>query len=261
MSVFGLWTWTLPLFRFDSYLNTALYSHSSGSEDGLDGRTKFISGKEPFGFHPKTGWYPVLHNHLSGEEETMRGTTVELVPLMLEHVSDFLRYSSDPTLWTWWLRQPPVDAATMRSEVETALAQQRSGQRLPFSIFHLAGKEHIGSTSFWDIDRVNRSVEIGSTWLASPFHKSGINRECKDLLLTHAFTELGMNRVVLQTDELNLRSRRAIEKLGARLDGVLREDKITWNGRRRSSAVYSILKSEWIPNRTPEPTRCARGSA
>src|SRR5215471_12653465 len=99
----------------------------------------------------------------------MKGTTVALVPLALEHVSDFLRYSSDPTLWTWWLRQPPVDAATMRSEVETALVQQKNGQRVPFSIFHLAGKEYIGSTSFWHIDSVNRSVEIGSTWLASAF--------------------------------------------------------------------------------------------
>ena len=159
-----------------------------------------------------------------GQAEKMKGTTVALVPLSLEHVSDFLRYSNGSTLWTWWLLQPPIDAGTMRSEVEKALAQQKSGQRLPFSIFHLARKEHIGSTSFWHIDTVNRPVEIGGTWLAPAFHKSGINRECKDLLLTYAFTELGMNRVALQTDELNRRSRRAIEKLGAKLDGVLRED-------------------------------------
>ena len=196
-----------------------------------------------------------------GKEENMKGTNVALVPLSLEHVSDFLRYSSDPTLWTWWRRQPPVDAATMRNEVEAALAQQKSGRRLPFSIFHLARKECIGSTSLLHIDTMNRSVEIGSTWLASAFHKSGINRECKDLLLTYAFTKLGMNRVAMQTDELNLRSRRAIEMLGAKLDGILREDKITWNGRRRSSAVYSILKSEWTPNQAPEPTRFARGLA
>ena len=175
----------------------------------------------------------------------MRGKTIALVPLSLDHVSDFLRHSTDPTLWTWWLRKPPVDVDTMRNEVTAALAQQKSGVRIPFAIFHLDRKEHVGSTSLWNIDTEHRSLEIGSTWLASPFHGTGINRECKELLLAHAFTELGIHRVMLQTDELNERSRRAIEKLGAKLDGILREDKITWNGRVRSSAVYSILKSEW----------------
>lgn len=175
----------------------------------------------------------------------MHGPTISLVPLSLDHVDDFLRYSADPTLWTWWLRQPPVDAATMRAEVALALAQQASGARTPFSVFHRARREHIGSTSLWHIDRVNRSVEIGSTWLATPFHRTGINRECKRLLLHHAFAELGLHRVVLQTDALNERSRRAIEALGAQLDGILREDKVTWNGRVRSSAIYSLLREEW----------------
>jgi RimJ/RimL family protein N-acetyltransferase len=139
----------------------------------------------------------------------------------------------------------------MRSEVEAALSQQQSGVRVPFSIFHLQRKEHIGSTSLWHVDATHRSLEIGSTWLASAFHGTGINRECKELLLEHAFTQLGMNRVVFQTDEQNRRSRRAIEKLGARFDGVMREDKVTWNGRVRSSAIYSILKSEWKPLTNP----------
>ena len=176
----------------------------------------------------------------------MKGEAVALVPLSLDHLGDFLRHSNDPALWTWWLRKPPIDAHTMRSEIASALEQEKSGVRRPFAILHLGRNEHIGSTSLWRIDPVHRSVEIGSTWLGSAFHNCGINRECKKLLLTHAFTELGMNRVMLQTDELNQRSRRAIEKLGAKLDGVWREDKITWNGRVRSSAVYSILRSEWI---------------
>lgn len=175
----------------------------------------------------------------------MHGPTVSLVPLSLDHVPDFLRYSADPTLWTWWLRPPPVDVATMRAEVELALAQQAAGARRPFAIFHRARGEHIGSTSLWNVDRTHRTVEIGSTWLAAPFHRTGINRECKKLLLAHTFDELGMNRVMLQTDALNERSRRAIEGLGAKLDGILREDKVTWNGRVRSSAVYSLLRSEW----------------
>jgi RimJ/RimL family protein N-acetyltransferase len=182
----------------------------------------------------------------------MKGRTITLVPLSRDHVSDFLRYCGEVSLWAWWLRKPPVDADGMRSEVEAALAQQKSGHRIPFAIFHREREEHIGSTSLWHIDRAHRSVEIGSTWLALPFHRSGINRECKELLLTYAFEELNMNRVVLQTDELNLRSRRAIEKLGAKLEGVMREDKVVWDGRARSSAFYSILAREWKPNQSPQ---------
>ncbi len=184
----------------------------------------------------------------------MKGVTIALVPLSIEHVDDFLKHSSDPTLWTWWLRKPPIDAATMRSDVESALIQQKNGLRVPFSIFHLGRKEHIGNTSLWRIDTTHHSLEIGSTWLGAAFHGTGINQECKNLLLAHSFLGLGMNRVSLQTDELNQRSRRAIEKLGAKLDGVLREDKIAWNGRVRSSVIYSILRSEWKLNQTPEPT-------
>jgi len=117
------------------------------------------------------------------------GASVSLVPLSLAHVDNFLRYSGDASLWTWWLRKPPIDPDGMRREVELALAQQRDGQRVPFSIFHHARREHIGSTSLWHIDRINLSLEIGSTWLATPFHRSGVNRECKELLLTHAFEE------------------------------------------------------------------------
>ncbi|MCC5839992.1 MAG: GNAT family N-acetyltransferase [Opitutales bacterium] len=177
----------------------------------------------------------------------MTERTLSLVPLSLRHVDDFVRYCGEPSLWTWWLRKPPLDAEGMRNEVERALAQQKSGHRTPFAIFHRERAEHIGSTSLWDVDNEHRSVEIGSTWLALPFHGTGVNRECKELLLTYAFDELRMNRVVFQTDELNLRSRRAIEKLGAKLDGVMREDKIVWDGRLRSSAMYSILRSEWRP--------------
>jgi len=175
----------------------------------------------------------------------MQGATVALVPLSVEHISDFLRHSNDHTLWTWWLRKPPVDAETMQAEVELALAQQNKGVRIPFSVFHLARKEYIGSTSLLHVDQVHRSLEIGATWIGSAFHGTGINQECKNLLLAHSFIELKMNRVALQTDALNLRSRRAIEKLGAKLDGIHREDKIAWNGRVRSSAFYSILRREW----------------
>src|SRR5262245_20935049 len=144
----------------------------------------------------------------------MKGRSVSLVPLSLDHLSDYLRYCGEASLWTWWLRKPPVDADGMRNEIELALAQQQGGLRVPFSIFHNERKEHNSSTSLLHMDPVHRSIEIGSTWLALPFHRTGVNRECKELLLTYVFENLGMHRVVLQTDALNLRSRGAIEKLG-----------------------------------------------
>ena len=182
---------------------------------------------------------------MPGSGPILAGPTISLVPLSLEHVADYLRYSPDVTLWTWWLREPPLDERTMREEVTRALEQQTNGERIPFSIFHRARNEHIGSTSFWHVDHVNHSLEIGSTWLATPFHGSGINREAKQLLLHYAFAELGMTSVVLQTDELNQRSRRAIEKLGATLERVISNHRVTWSGRMRASAVYRISRDEW----------------
>jgi RimJ/RimL family protein N-acetyltransferase len=177
----------------------------------------------------------------------MQSEQIKLIPLSLSHCEDFMRYANDPTLWTWWLRKPPMDLTQMQNEVQTALDQQVQGIRIPYAIYHFASSTLIGSTSFLNINHAHRSIEIGGTWLATPFQKSTINQECKDLLINQAFNELAMNRVILQTDELNTRSRRAIEKLGAQFEGIARHDKVVWDGRIRSSAVYSILKEEWLP--------------
>ncbi|MEO6004220.1 MAG: GNAT family protein [Opitutus sp.] len=190
--------------------------------------------------------------HIPSPLPNLNGPTISLVPLSLGHVGDFLRYSSDPTLWTWWLREPPLDERTMRNEVRVALEQRASRERIPFSLFHRERNEHIGSTSYWHIDRQNHALEIGSTWLATPFHGSGINREAKHLLLSHAFLEWKMTSVVLQTDELNQRSRRAIEKLGAKLERVIKDHRVTWSGRMRATAMYRISRDAWrASQRTP----------
>jgi len=173
------------------------------------------------------------------------GATVSLVPLELSQLPDLLKYSGDANLWTWWVRRPPVDETTLRAEIESALASQATGDRIPLAMRLNETGDHIGSTSLWHIDKVDRSLEIGSTWLASRFHGTGVNRECKDLLINHAFDELGMERVLLQTDELNSRSRRAIEKLGAKFDRIERENMVTWNGRIRSSAMYVLTREDW----------------
>jgi RimJ/RimL family protein N-acetyltransferase len=171
---------------------------------------------------------------------------IELVPLSFSHCEELIRYAQDPTLWTWWARQPPTYLAQMQQEVQTALDQQEQGTRLAYAIKHVERQELIGSTSFLNINETHKTIEIGGTWLGTPFQKSGINRECKNLLINYAFNTLKMNRVALQTDALNMRSRRAIEKLGAKFEGIIRNDRIIWDGRIRSSAMYSILKDEWI---------------
>lgn len=175
----------------------------------------------------------------------MQSEQIKLIPLFMSHCEDLMRYAHDSTLWTWWLRRPPIDLTQMQREVEAALEQKEQGTRIPYAIHHLASGTLIGSTSFLNLNNAHRSLEIGGTWLATPFQHSSINRECKNLLINHAFDELKMNRIVLQTDELNTRSRRAIEKLGAHFEGIARHDRIVWDGRIRSSAVYSILREEW----------------
>lgn len=180
---------------------------------------------------------------------TLTGPVISLIPLQLEHVVSFLKYSAEPSLWEWWQRPPPVNEAAMRVEVGLALSQQAAGERLAFTIRNNASGELIGSTSFMRIEPKHRSAEIGGSWIGLPFHRSGVNREAKELLLRHAFGEMKMTRVAFQTDELNVRSRRAIEKLGAKFEGVLRQNRVVWNGRVRSSAIYSILKSEWVPGK------------
>ena len=177
----------------------------------------------------------------------MQSEQIKLIPLLISHCEDLMRYANDPTLWTWWLRNPPINLIQMQHEVQTALEQQAQGIRTAYAIYHFASSTLIGSTSFLNINHAHRSIEIGGTWLTTPFQKSNINRECKVLLINYAFKELAMNRVVLQTDELNSRSRRAIEKLGAQFEGIARHDKVVWDGRIRSSAVYSILREEWLP--------------
>lgn len=176
---------------------------------------------------------------------TLRGATVDLIPLSANHVGELLTYSVEPSLWTWWPQKPPVDEPTLRADVTAALEDKQRGERFPFAVFHRMLGHCIGSTSLWKLEDY-RSIEIGSTWLGLPFHRTGINRECKTLLVNHAFLHLELNRVVLQTDEQNARSRGAIEKLGAKFEGIRREHRLVWKERIRSSAFYSILRSEWL---------------
>ena len=176
----------------------------------------------------------------------MQATLVKLVPLMWKHFDDLFTYAQDKTQRKKWIRPPLVTQEAMQAEIQKALDDKAKGLRQPFAIQCLPTQKLIGSTSLYP-DLYHKTAEIGSTWLATEFHKSGVNRECKYLLISHVFNELKLNRASFQTDVFNSRSRKAIEGLGAIYEGTLRHDKIVWNGRIRSSVIYSILREEW-PN-------------
>lgn len=192
------------------------------------------------------------------EPVTLQGRHVRLEPLSLAHVPALLSAASGPRE-TFALTQVPEDAPSMKRYVEIALAAQSQFLALPFATVDLARKRVVGSTRFgnceyfvWPDGKPRRpphspdAVEIGWTWLAPEAQRTGINSEAKFLMLAHAFERLCVARVNLRTDARNRRSRAAIERLGAHLDGVLRAHTPAYDGAGiRDTATYSILASEW----------------
>jgi RimJ/RimL family protein N-acetyltransferase len=133
----------------------------------------------------------------------------------------------------------------LRAEIDRRLGLQLQGSMLPFAVIERASNQAVGMTTYMHIDAANRRVEIGSTWYRKRVQRTGLNTECKLLLLTHAFEELNCIAVEFRTHYFNRQSRAGIERLGARLDGILRQHQIAANGTLRDTCVYSILDSEW----------------
>lgn len=178
------------------------------------------------------------------EPVTVEGRWVRLEPLERRHEADLAAIASDAEIWRL-LPAPLETRDDMRSFVETALQNQEQGTELPFVIVERATNAVAGSTRLLDIRPAHRAVEIGATWLGRAWWRTAINSEAKYLLLRHLFETLGCLRVSLKTDGLNLRSQRAIERLGARREGVLRKHMIVQDGRSRDTVYYSILDEEW----------------
>ena len=175
----------------------------------------------------------------------LTGDIVRLVPLSLEHLADLTAAGNDENLWAY-MRYGNVDSPEkMRGMIEDLLGRQAQGTDLPFTVIHLASGKAIGMTRYLNIEISNRAVEIGGTWYAPDFQHTGVNTECKYLLLRHAFEDLGCIRVQFKTDQRNLRSQKAIERIGAVHEGVLRNHVILPDGYIRSSVYYSILAEEW----------------
>jgi N-acetyltransferase len=175
---------------------------------------------------------------------TLKGRFVELRPLRMEDLDALCAVGLDPALW-----RHTVSQITTRAELEdyvrTALDEQEVGRSLPFAILSLADGVIVGSTRYGNIDRPNRHVEIGWTWVAPRWQRTAINTEAKLLLLRHAFETLDCMRVEFKTDRLNEQSRTALKRIGAVEEGVFRRHILTQSGRWRDSVYFSILAEEW----------------
>jgi RimJ/RimL family protein N-acetyltransferase len=174
----------------------------------------------------------------------LEGMHVRLEPLTIGHLGALTAIGLDPDLWRWTLarNRTPED---MRQYVETALAEQRAGQSLPFATVERISGRVVGSTRFAAIDRTHRRVEIGWTWIASPWQRTAVNTEAKYLMLRHAFEVWRCMRVELKTNAKNERSRRAILRIGATEEGTLRKHQLNADGTSRDSVYFSVIDDEW----------------
>src|SRR6266404_571250 len=179
------------------------------------------------------------------EPTTLEGTHVRLEPLSESHHAALCEVGFDPELWRW-IPSRLTTPEDMAAYIRTALDWQAAGTALPFATVERASGCVIGSTRYMNIDKVNRRVEIGATWIARPWQRSVVTTEAKYLMLRHAFETLGCIRVELKTDSLNRRSRNAILRIGAREEGIFRNHMTTSSGRLRHSVYFSIVDSEWM---------------
>jgi RimJ/RimL family protein N-acetyltransferase len=176
----------------------------------------------------------------------LRGQHVSLLPLNMSHEGDLVEAVKDGELWRHWYTLIP-SPEKMGEEIKRRLKLQDQGSMLPFAV--MASGKAVGMTTYMNIDATNKRLEIGSTWYRANVQRTPLNTECKRLLLTHAFEQLQCIAVEFRTHFFNQQSRRAIERLGAKLDGILRNHAINTHpdavGALRDTCVYSILNTEW----------------
>jgi RimJ/RimL family protein N-acetyltransferase len=185
-----------------------------------------------------------MAEHWINHPTILKGEAVDLLPLEREHFDRLFVAAADKKLW----ELIPVDcskAETFESAHLFALAEREKGSQYPFVIYHKATDAIIGSTRLFEIFPKDLKLEIGWTWIIEKYWGTEVNFECKLLLLTFCFEVLKTRRVQIKTDQHNLRSRKAIEKIGGQFEGILRKDRIKENGDSRSAAYYSIIDDEW----------------
>jgi len=176
---------------------------------------------------------------------TLTGRAARLEPLSEAHVPDLTVAGQDQSIWRFMPYGLIDSEERMRWLVRELLSRQARGTDLPFAVIHVESGKAVGMTRYMDIQPAHRGLEIGGTWYSPAYQRTAVNTECKYLLLKHAFEVLGCIRVQLKTDLRNEGSQRAIERLGAVREGVLRDHMIMPDGHIRSSVYYSLLAAEW----------------
>ncbi len=176
------------------------------------------------------------------DHPTLTGERVRLEPLTREHTKGLFEAGADPAIWTWLSLRQPKDLAAAEEMVEAILAEP---DRRTWAQIDARTGDVAGTTSYYAINARHRILSIGHTWIGAPWQRTGLNTESKLLLLRNAFDTLVANRVSWETDIRNLRSQRAIERLGAQREGVLRAHRVRPDGSVRDTVLYSLTRPEW----------------
>ncbi|MFC6226895.1 GNAT family N-acetyltransferase [Paenibacillus allorhizosphaerae] len=192
------------------------------------------------------------------EDITLVGSTVELVPLERSHTDELFQAGNHQAIWTYLPKRISV-LKDMMHWVDEALAGKRSRTELPFAVMHRQMNKIVGSTRFLNISEPNKNLEIGWTWYSPEVWRSGVNTDCKYMLLTYCFEQLGYVRVQFKADIRNERSNNAIRRIGATHEGILRKDRILPDGYIRNSNIYSITADEWPEVKNRFETKLLRG--
>ena len=181
---------------------------------------------------------------MNAEPVTLEGATIRLAPMTMDHLGALTEAGAHEELWKWTATRAD-SPAEMEEYVTSAIRDREAGIARPFVTIDKESGRVIGSTRYGNIDRWNRKVEIGWTWIIPGFQRTRVNTEAKYLMLRHAFETWNCVRVELKTDALNEKSRNAILRIGAKFEGILRQHMVTSTGRLRDTAYYSIIDSEW----------------
>ncbi|UPT68185.1 MAG: GNAT family N-acetyltransferase [Sphingobacteriales bacterium JAD_PAG50586_3] len=174
----------------------------------------------------------------------LSGDIVELRPLGKEHFAELDALAKEPRIWEFYTVNGGNSESLMKA-MQSGLDDRDKGLQYPFVIYHKEHKKLIGGTRYLDIQALHNKLEIGWTWLHPDYWKTAVNLECKLLLLTFAFETLGVYRVQFKVDVLNMRSRKAVEKIGGIAEGILRNDMVRENGTKRNSVYFSIIDADW----------------
>ncbi|MEQ1821471.1 MAG: GNAT family protein [Fimbriimonadaceae bacterium] len=175
----------------------------------------------------------------------LAGTRITLTPIENSHFSSLCQIALEPDIWTWMLNAPPTTEIEFRAIFDQMVELKESGSQMPFVVTSNSDGRTLGCTRLFDFRASDRALEIGYTWYAFGARGTLVNQEAKVLLLTHCFDELDANRVQLKTDARNARSRRAIEKIGAKFEGILRNYQRRHDGTCRDTAMFSIIPEDW----------------